>query len=222
MKVNASTKAVLFDLDGTLLDTAPDFAHCLNQMLSKSAQPLLSVHKMKPWVSDGVRGMVKGAFKIDESDASFSSKTAELLALYAKHLGDFTEVFPGILEVLAWLDAQKIIWGVVTNKPFRFAEPLLAKFNLLKRAHCLVCGDTLATQKPDPAPIQYACQQLNIETKDCIYVGDSFSDAKASFSAGMPYILAEYGYIPPAADLKSWPIFKSIAKPLDVLSLISC
>lgn len=215
-------KGILFDLDGTLLDTAPDFAHCLNQMLLKSAQPALSVQHMKPWVSDGVRGMIKGAFKIDESDDTFNQKTAELLTLYAQHLGHFTEIFPGILEVLAWLDEQKIIWGIVTNKPFRFAEPLLAKFDLLKRAHCLVCGDTLATQKPDPAPIQYACQQINIESKDCFYVGDSFSDAKASASAGMPYILAEYGYIPPTADLKSWPIFKSISQPLDVLRLISC
>ncbi|MFO1257215.1 MAG: HAD-IA family hydrolase [Gammaproteobacteria bacterium] len=222
MKLNSSRKAILFDLDGTLLHTAPDFAHCLNQMLSKLEQPLVSVQSMKPWVSDGVRGMVKGAFNIDESDLSFTSKTAELLALYAKHLGDFTEFFPGMLEVLAWLDTQKIIWGVVTNKSFRFAAPLLAKFNLLKRAHCLVCGDTLATQKPDPAPIQYACQQLKLETKDCFYIGDSFSDAKASSGAGMPYILAEYGYIPPTADLKSWPIFKSITKPLDVLSLFSC
>lgn len=222
MKIKTLTKAVLFDLDGTMLDTAPDFAHCLNQMLIQAQCPTLTVQHMRAWVSEGARGMVKGAFQIDESHDTFAEKICDFLALYQTHLGQFTEFFPGILALLDWLEEKGVLWGIVTNKPTRFAEPLLMKFNLLNRAQCIVYGDTLATQKPDPAPIQLACQHLNLNPKDCFYVGDSLFDAKASSSAGMPCILAEYGYIPPRTDLTTWPIFKTITQPKDMITLLSC
>ncbi|MGE3319133.1 MAG: HAD-IA family hydrolase [Candidatus Berkiella sp.] len=202
--MSAPIEAILFDLDGTLLDTAPEFTHCLNLLLNQAGLPTVSEAALRSSVSYGAKGMVEFGFNITELDERFQAIKEQFLALYAIGIGSKTHFFPGIVNLLERLTMLGLPWGIVTNKPTRFTLPLIEKFAPLQQASCVVSGDTLKTQKPDPAPLLHACQQLAVNPEHCWYVGDAKTDQEASHQAGMRCAIAHYGYIPPTENALAW------------------
>jgi phosphoglycolate phosphatase len=187
--------AVLFDLDGTLADTAPDMALTVNTMLSKRGMKTVSVEKVRPHVSQGARGMIFAAFGIGTDHSDFASMREEFLEVYSGNLCIDTTLFPGMAELLDELEARAIGWGVVTNKFERLARPVLAGLGLEERAAIIVGGDTCARPKPFPDPLLHAAATLNLEPARTLYVGDDERDVRAARAAGMPVVVAGYGYL---------------------------
>lgn len=208
---------MLFDLDGTVLDTAPEFAHCLNQLLADMEKPAIGVLDLREHVSYGTRGMIQFAFS-DHSDESLPQRFRDL---YEDTLGHKTELFSGMAELLSWLSAQSIPWGIVTNKPLRYAEPLVAQFPELAQRQCLIAGDSLPTSKPDPAPLLAGCAAIQCTPANTWYIGDSLSDLKASRNAGMPCVLADYGYLPRQENTRAWAADHYIAQPKELIEILS-
>lgn len=187
-------RAVLFDLDGTLADTAPDLAGALNQLLAERGRSSVSVERARPVTSSGARGMLRVGFGVDPAHAEYEPLKARFLELYAERLCQATRLYDGIAEVLATLEARGIAWGVVTNKAERFTVPLLEALNLLPRAACVVGGDTAAAAKPQPDPLLHAARSLGLPAAHCLYVGDDLRDVQAARAAGMRCAAVEYGY----------------------------
>ena len=173
-------RAVLFDLDGTLLDTVPDLVYALNQVRAAESLPPLPIAQIRPIANLGSKKMVRVAFGIEEHDPRFKSMREHFLSFYEKHLADATQFFPQVEDVLSYLDQQQIPWGIVTNKLIRHTQPLLKVMGFAHCPACIICGDSLAKAKPDPEPIRYACELLKQEPRDCIYVGDAATDVMAS------------------------------------------
>lgn len=196
--------AILFDLDGTLLDTAPDFTFCINQMLLEHRQAPVQEEHFKHQISTGAKAMVKHAFGLTDTHPELAEKLADFLARYAKHLGEKTHYFPGIEQLLTFLNHQNIPWGIVTNKHSRFTEPLIEQFPLLQTAKSIVSGDTLPTAKPDPAPVLFAVQALKANPETTIFIGDALTDIVAGRSAGLKSMVAKYGYIHPTDNISDW------------------
>jgi len=184
-------RAVLFDLDGTLADTAADLAAALNRVRADRQLPPLPVATLRPHASDGTRGML-GALK----DA--------FLDYYAAAIAVHTRLFAGAEEVLAEIERRRLAWGIVTNKAARFTLPLLEQLALASRANVVVCGDTTAQAKPHPAPLLHAVTQLGLDAAGCVYVGDAERDVAAARAAGMASLVARYGYIASDVLPQSW------------------
>lgn len=199
-----SLQAVLFDLDGTLLDTAPDFAVVLNQVRANRGLLPLAYEPIRNTVSNGARALVTLGFQLEEQDEGFAELRQELLDLYSAHLAVETTPFPGIRELLGWLESRQLPWGVVTNKPRLYAEPILASLGLAERCAVLVCPDDVSRTKPDPEPLLLACQQIQCDAAQAIYLGDHRRDIEAGFNAGMKTLAVNYGYIDPADPAQSW------------------
>lgn len=197
-------QAVLFDLDGTLLDTAPDFAVVLNQLRQRHGKVPLDYPSIRATVSNGARALVTLAFQLQEGDDGFESMRQELLALYSEHLAVKTQPFPGISDLLDWLDSHLLPWGVVTNKPRRYAEPILQALSLASRCAVLVCPDDVNNTKPDPEPLLLACARIRCPAANTIYLGDHRRDIEAGANAGMKTLAVNYGYIDPADPAHSW------------------
>ncbi len=214
------TKALLFDLDGTLLDTAPEFTVCLNTLLKEEGLPSITVEALRSRVSYGAKGMVEFGFNMREDHAAFSSLKERFLSLYAANLGQHTVLFPGIAALIGAIEQQKLVWGIVTNKFKNFTFPLVDLFPVLKNTAIVIAGDTLPTQKPDPAPLLLACQTLQISPEDCWYIGDAKTDVEASKRAGMRSAVAQYGYIPPGDDPRHWQADAYIQTSADIANLI--
>lgn len=212
-------RAVLFDLDGTLLDTAPDMGAAINALLHEESLPPLSAERIRPHVSHGSNGLVRLAFG-DADPIAFESRRQRFLTLYAACLTQGTRPFAGMLELLRVLEVAGIAWGVVTNKPGWLTDPLLAHLALAERAACVVSGDTLPQRKPHPAPLLHAARQLAVDPADCVYVGDAERDVTSASAAGMHAVVARYGYLGDHDDLTSWPTHASIEAPLDLLTLL--
>jgi phosphoglycolate phosphatase len=211
-------RAVLFDLDGTLADTAPDLAGALNALLEERRRPTLPVAVARPVTSSGARGMLKVGFGIDPGDADYDALRARFLDLYAERVCVETRLFAGIADLLAALDARAVPWGVVTNKAERFTRPLLEALELRERAACVVGGDTTARAKPHPDPLLHAAQHIGIAVGRCLYVGDDLRDVQAARAAGMPVLAAAYGYLGIDGDPHAWGADAVIEHPLDVLN----
>ena len=188
-------EAVLFDLDGTLADTAPDMARTVNAMRVKRGLPAVPASLVRPHVSKGARGMICSAFDITTDHPDFLPMREEFLDLYGRELCVDTVLFPGMMEVLDEFDAADIAWGVVTNKFERFARPILEALGLARRAASIVGGDTCARPKPFPDPLLFAAQQMKVAPESTLYVGDDERDVQAARAAGMPVIVAGYGYL---------------------------
>ncbi|HRE32054.1 MAG TPA: HAD-IA family hydrolase [Candidatus Berkiella sp.] len=218
--MGTAIEAILFDLDGTLLDTAPEFTHCLNVLLAQEGLPSVIESQVRSTVSYGAKGMIEFGFKVTEQNPCFTDLKNRFLALYAKEIGFHTHFFPGIVKLLARLQALCLPWGIVTNKPACFTFPLLEKFSPLTNAGCVVAGDTLSTQKPDPAPLLLACQKLAVSPKNCWYIGDAKTDQEASHRAGMRCAIASYGYIPPAENALSWQADHYLAHASEIEMLL--
>lgn len=195
-------RAVLFDLDGTLADTAPDMARTVNRMRQSRGLDPVPLEQVRPFVSQGARGMICSAFRMTPEDPTFQSMREEFLAIYAENLCVDTRLFPGMAEVLDGIEAAGMAWGVVTNKFERLARPVIEGLGLLERSAVLVGGDTCPRPKPFPDPLLHAAGLLGIAPMHTLYVGDDERDVQAARAAGMPVIVAGYGYLgsgtPPA------------------------
>lgn len=198
------TACVLFDLDGTLLDTAPDMGRALNRLRREQGCPPLGFEAIRPVVSHGSPGLLRLGFDIGPDDPTYVPLRDRFLDLYQRDLARDTRPFPGIPELLAWLESLDIPWGVVTNKPGWLTDPLLVALNLYQRAACVVSGDTLPQRKPHPAPLLHACLQAGVAASDCVYIGDAARDIEAGQRAGMHTVVARYGYIHAHEDAAAW------------------
>lgn len=217
--MNKPIQTVLFDLDGTLLDTAPDLAFALNTVLVEQQRQPLPFEQIRPWVSYGGIVLLKRSFHISsDDDPALDSLRKRFLTVYTQHIADQTCLFPGMAQVLETLEKRKIQWGVVTNKPAYLTDPLLQKLGLANRSVCNISGDTLAERKPHPAPLLHACQLADSTPAKCIYVGDAERDIEAGYRAGMRTLVALYGYIDVTETPEQWGATGMLQKPLDLLS----
>lgn len=213
------TSAVLFDLDGTLLDTAPDMVAALNQLRLEERREALPYQTARAFVSNGAPGLLGLAFA-DAAAAQLERLHARFLELYAARLTHSTVLFPGMAVVLGRLEAAAIPWGVVTNKPARLTEPLLEGLRLRSRCACVVSGDTLSERKPHPRPLLHALTQIPAPVPGAVYVGDAERDIVAGRAAGLRTVAATYGYIPPGEDPAAWGADYRISQPCDLLELL--
>lgn len=211
--------AVLFDLDGTLADTAPDLAAALNVMLLADGRDILPYEFVRPWVSWGALRLIQLGY----GDELGTARTAELrgrfLACYEAGLCRDSRLFPGIPEVLEALDSAAIPWGIVTNKPGWLTEPLLAALGLGERAGAVISGDTLPYSKPHPMPLLHAARELRVPPARCVYVGDNIRDVEAGRAAGMFTIAAAWGYIPAGDDPATWQADRVMHTPEALIAL---
>lgn len=211
-------KTVLFDLDGTLADTAPDLANALNYVLKKHHYIPLPYEKIRPIVSHGGIALITLGFGEDHPE--FDTFYKELLDHYLNNIANETTLFPGMDELLLALEKDNINWGVVTNKPAWLTEPLLDALDLTARAVTIVSGDTLDQRKPHPAPLLHACQQAGSKAEECIYVGDAERDIEAGNRAGMLSLVALFGYIADTDTPNDWGAFSSIDSPQAIIPII--
>lgn len=210
------TRAVLFDLDGTLADTAPDMARTLNAMRTKRGMDPLPVANIRTHVGSGARGMIAVGFGLKPEDEGFQLLRDEFLDTYAGDVFAETRLFPGMPDLLSGLEAAGIAWGVVTNKAQRFTLPLIRALGLEARARCVVCGDTTAFSKPHPEPLLHACRTIGVSAADAIYVGDDIRDVQAARSANIRVLAAAWGYLGAGVPPEQWNADALLQTPGDV------
>lgn len=199
-----SMGGLLFDLDGTLIDTAPDMGGALNRLLQEEGEAPLSAAEIRPHVSHGSKALVALGFGSNLSAEAESALIARYLDCYSRCLADNSVLFPGMDDMLRRLEEQGIPWGIITNKPARYAVPLVQLLNLSERCSTLVCGDSMAIRKPDPSPIWLACRRVGLSPDRCVYVGDAERDIAAGAAAGMPTVLMSWGYFAEGEDTGAW------------------
>jgi N-acetyl-D-muramate 6-phosphate phosphatase len=211
--------ALLLDLDGTLLDTAPDMGGALNRLRAEHGLEPLAAEVIRPVVSHGAMRLVALGFP-EAAGESFESLRLRFLDLYAAHLAVGTRLFPGFDAVLETLESRGLPWGVVTNKPGWLTTPLLAALGLDHRSACAVSGDTLPERKPHPLPLLHAARLLGVEPGRCIYVGDAERDIQAGRAAGMTTLVATYGYISAGEDPLQWQPHGMVSEPAELLAWV--
>lgn len=211
--------AVLFDLDGTLLDTAPDMVAALNELCRLRSVPELPYQTARAQVSNGTLGLLRVAFP-GTDPSQRPDLQQQFVQLYSARLANETRLFSGMEPLLNRLEQQSIRWGVVTNKPRQLTEPLLAALGLLERSACTVSGDTLAERKPHPRPILYALEQITALPEHSIYVGDARRDIESGRAAGTATIAVGYGYIEPGQDPYAWDADFVVSTPRELSNLI--
>jgi phosphoglycolate phosphatase len=213
-------RLVLFDLDGTLADTAPDIARVANQVLAEAHRPPLALETVRARVSFGARELLRGGFEHAVEDEKLDALLERLFAVYAEAPAVHTTVFPGLEAALAALGRADIRWGIVSNKPEALVRPIVMALALPGEPICVVGGDTFARKKPDPLPLVETCRRVNIPPAQTVYVGDSIIDAEAARAAGMPLIVAGFGYAPAQADLSDWGKVLYAADPRELSALL--
>lgn len=211
-------RAVLFDLDGTLVDSAPDLAGAANGLRAARGLPALPYERLRPMVGAGARGMVGAAFGLAPGDDGFDLLREEFLQRYEQRLLDETRLFPSVAELLARLEGEALAWGVVTNKATRFTLPLLEGLGLHVRAQAVVCGDTTPHSKPHPAPLLEAAQRLGVAPQDCVYIGDDLRDIQAGRAAGMTTLAAGWGYLGEGEPVEGWGADAVLETPPQLLN----
>ena len=213
-------RAVLFDLDGTLLDSAPDLGGAADRLrLARGLAPLPLQH-YRPHAGSGARGMLRVAFGMTPEHPEYDTLREAFYVAYEACLLDNTRAFDGVEAMVERLGASGMVWGVVTNKARRFAEPVTRGFDFFGRAGTIVCGDTTPHTKPHPAPLLEAARRIGVEPASCVYVGDDPRDIEAGRAAGMRTVAAAYGYLGPEADVQRWGADARIDFPAEVLNLI--
>lgn len=186
--------AIFFDLDGTLLDTAPDLHQACNDVLANHKKPLVELAEFKNWIHGGADLMVTKSFNISTQDPEFKEIKLDFLRAYKKQSTLKTQFYPGLENLLQFLNDNRVPWGIITNKQSELTLPILAHFGLEKKSGCVISGDTLPQCKPDPAPLLYACQLTHCLPEQTIYIGDTEVDIQAAKAAGMMSIAVGYGY----------------------------
>ncbi len=212
---------ILFDLDGTLVDTAPDLGLALNMQRQNHGLPALAESVIRPYASHGSRGLLQIGFGLSPEHEQFESMRQEYLALYDEVFTMHPVLFNCMDSVLASLEQQQIAWGVVTNKPRRFSEPLLNAMGLYERAVSVVCGDDAPRPKPAPDTLNMACAQAGVSAQSTWYVGDAERDIQAGKAADMATVLALYGYLSEGDNPQSWQADFTIEEPVALLELIA-
>ncbi len=213
-------KAVLFDFDGTLADTAPDLGHALNRQRVARGMPALPIEQIRPQASAGSRGLLNLGFNIKPGDNDYESMRDEFLYFYTERLCHDTCLFPGVDELLDELEIRDLPWGIVTNKPARFAHPLIQMLGLTQRVACVICGDETNNTKPHPEPLLAASNKIAISPTSCIYLGDDIRDVQASLAAGMQPIVARYGYLGNDQPPENWGTSYLIDHPTELLNYL--
>jgi phosphoglycolate phosphatase len=208
---------VLFDLDGTLVDSAPDLAGAANDLRAAHGLPPLPLSGLRPMVGAGARGMVGIAFGVQPGDARFDALKDAFLAIYAGRLLQDSCVFADVVPVLDALDAAGLPWGIVTNKAMRFTAPLVDGLGLAARARVVIAGDTTPHAKPHPAPLLEAARRLGVAPGQCAYVGDDLRDVQAGRAAGMATLAAAWGYLGQGESVHDWGADKLLSSPAELL-----
>jgi 2-phosphoglycolate phosphatase len=217
---DGDVRAVFFDLDGTLADTAPDLGGALNELLVEVGRPALEMAVLRPHVSAGTRGMLGVGFGLAPGDDAYPNLAERFLELYALRLCADTRLFDGMATLLDELEQRDIVWGVVTNKPARFTEPLMVGLRLSHRAAAIVSGDSTPKPKPAPDSILLACETAGVPPRLTLYVGDDLRDIQAAHAAGMRAIAAAWGYLGDGVPIHDWNADATIAEPLDLLNIL--
>lgn len=212
---------ILFDLDGTLVDTAHDLGYALNLQRERHGLAMLPLETIRPFASHGSKGLLSVGFALSPEDESFESMREEYLALYDQVLTRKPILFDGVAELLKELDSKAEPWGVVTNKPRRFTQPLLQNIGLLERAVCVVSGDDASRPKPYPDTLLLACEQADVSPEHCWYVGDAERDIVAGRAAGMQTVVALYGYLSEEDQPEKWGADVFVNAPLELLKLLN-
>jgi 2-phosphoglycolate phosphatase len=211
--------AVLFDLDGTLADTAPDLCYAVNCMRAARSLPFLPLATTRPYTSLGARGLLGIGLNVTPEHPDYVALRDEFLAIYAENLCRETRLFEGMTELLTELERRAVPWGVVTNKAERFTFPLLELLAVRSRAACVIGGDTTGRLKPDPAPLLAASERIGVKPQHCLYLGDDRRDIDAGRAAGMTVVAAKFGYLN-GSDPTTWAADGMIDKPLELLQYL--
>lgn len=213
-------RTILFDLDGTLLDTAPDLAYALNQVLEKNGCNPLPFTNIRPAASHGTIALIRTGFRIEPGDKMFETYRQQLLDIYRNNLSRETRLFSGMAELLDEIEQRDMNWGIVTNKPGFLTEPLLEELDLIERPACIVSGDSTPQRKPDPEPMLHACKLAGSEADQCLYIGDAQRDIEAGRNANMKTLVALYGYIGEHDRPLEWGADSAISHPNEVLDWV--
>lgn len=221
MSTVQSVRAVLFDLDGTLIDSAPDLGAAADAMRVQRGLPSLPLDHYRHMAGAGARGMLAVAFGMTPEHPDFAAYREEFFVNYERAMTVRTTIFDGVPELIAALHAQGLPWGVVTNKSSRFTDPLTAAMPLFATAGAIVSGDTTPHAKPHPAPLLEAARRLGLPPAHCVYVGDDLRDVQAGLAAGMRTVAACYGYLGDAGDVAQWPAHAHIHHPLQLLATLA-
>lgn len=211
---------VFFDLDGTLADTAPDLAGALNALLTETGKQTLDFAKIRPVVSHGGNALLRLGFNVTEHDAEFKQLRKRFLDLYEARLHNSTTLFNGMDNVLATLEEEQFIWGVITNKPGWLTEPLMQQLGLAHRAACIISGDSTDYSKPHPAPMQLANETTNTKPASTLYIGDAKRDIEAGKAAGMHTLVALYGYIGTDDIPENWNADGMVNAPAEIIDWV--
>ena len=214
-------QAVLFDLDGTLADTALDLGGALNTVLRRHNLPEKSIAEIRPYASHGVAGLLKIGVGMTAEHPDFAAWRQECLEAYSLCYADKTTLFDGVNEMIAELDKRGIKWGIITNKPMRFTDKLVPKLGFIIPPAVVVSGDTCGEPKPSVKPMLYACGQIHADPQHTLYIGDAERDIQAGRNAGMTTVLAEWGYISDEDDTDSWQPDYRIPAPIGLLGTLN-
>ena len=213
-------QAVLFDMDGTLLDSAPDFIAICQAMRTERGLPPLDKKLIRDVVSGGARAMVAITFEMDPEDPQLEPLRLEFLERYQSHCAVLTRPFDGIDQLLADIEQAKLIWGVVTNKPVRYAEPIMEQLGLAGRSAVLICPDHVKNSKPDPEMLLLACSKLNLDPASVLFVGDDLRDIESGHAAGTRTAAVSYGYIHPSDNPAHWGADVVVDHPLELRAVL--
>lgn len=211
---------VLFDLDGTLVDTAPDLIACLNFALAGSGFETISAASVRPLISFGASAMIKMCLQDRFTQELHDALLITMLDHYQTHIAEHTVFFPGMTETLASIEASGLKWGVITNKQKRFTDPLMTALDLNQRAACIISGDSTGNSKPHPEPMFAGCKQADVAPEECVYIGDAPHDIAAGKNAGMKTLAALYGYLKPEDTPHSWGADALIEHPEQIKAWI--
>ena len=213
-------RAVLFDMDGTLLDTAPDFIAVAQAMRVARGLAPVPAQQVRDVVSGGARAMVLSAFDVDPLSDEFEELRLEFLERYQEHCAVHSHLYDGMAELLDEIERSNLLWGVVTNKPLRFAEPIMHQLGLASRSAVLVCPDHVARSKPDPEPMLLACKQLDLDPSAVLFVGDDLRDIESGRAAGSRTAAERYGYIHPEDNPSNWGADVVVDHPLELRKVL--
>ncbi|MEN8214566.1 MAG: HAD-IA family hydrolase [Pseudomonadota bacterium] len=217
----ADIRALLFDLDGTFADTAPDLAYALNETLTAFDKQPLPYHRIRPLVSHGGVALIRLGFEMEPGDQGYEERRGYLLKTYEENICRHTVLFEGIQTLIDEAESQRLPWGIITNKPAWLTEPLMQAMGLSGRAGCIISGDTCEYNKPHPQPMLHAAELLNTDPRHCIYIGDARRDIEAGRAAGMLTAAALYGYIEADDPPSNWDADWQIETPRELLQLLS-
>jgi phosphoglycolate phosphatase len=221
MRIFSDISAILFDLDGTLIDSAPDLGAAADQMRSARDMPSLPLETYRPMAGAGARGMLGIAFGVTPESAGYDALREEFFSNYERCMTERTYAFDGVVELIHAIHSRKLLWGVVTNKSKRFTEPLTRAMPLFATAQTVVSGDTTPFAKPHPEPLLEAARRIGMNPAQCLYVGDDERDIVAGLAAGMGTVAATYGYLGTKTDVSAWGAHAQINSPLELLQLLA-